>query len=90
MLLLGLFYASNKKVMTAEGLYSEALQKLKDEDSFTKVMGLNLYGRLILKHHEQREKEATQYLKTSEEMAKRMPHWYDKLQYIYLPDFDLS
>mmetsp|Transcript_47214 Transcript_47214/g.34516 ORF Transcript_47214/g.34516 Transcript_47214/m.34516 type:complete len:208 (-) Transcript_47214:63-686(-) len=56
LLLLGLFYASNKQVLTAEGLYNQALDKLKGEPpSYTKAMGLNLYGRLILKHHERRE-----------------------------------
>ena len=36
--------------MMAEGLYSEALEKLKGQVSYTKVMGMNLYGRLIMKN----------------------------------------
>jgi hypothetical protein len=50
----------------AEGLYSEALDKMKDTDNYTKAMGLNLFGRLILKNHPKRENEATKLLKASE------------------------
>jgi hypothetical protein len=35
--------------MTAEGLYREALEKLGHDNSYTKVMGYNFYGRLLLK-----------------------------------------
>ena len=35
--------------MTAEGLYREALEKLAKTDSYTKVMGYNMYGRMLLK-----------------------------------------
>jgi hypothetical protein len=50
LILLGLFYASNGKNMMAEGLYGQALEKMKDQVSYTRVMGMNLYGRLIMKN----------------------------------------
>lgn len=36
--------------MIAEGLYGQALEKLQSDISYTKVMGMNLYGRMLLKH----------------------------------------
>ena len=51
--------------MTAEGLYNEALEKIGNENSYTRVMGLNLLGRLLLKNPK-REAEATKLLKNSE------------------------
>mmetsp|Transcript_28863 Transcript_28863/g.27758 ORF Transcript_28863/g.27758 Transcript_28863/m.27758 type:complete len:100 (+) Transcript_28863:1065-1364(+) len=90
LLILGLFYATNNKAMTAEGLYRQALDKMREETSYNKAMGLNLYGRLILKHHEKREQEATKFLKASEEMMRQLPYWYDKMSYIFLPEFDLD
>lgn len=65
LILLGLFYASNGKNMTAEGLYGQALEKMKDQTTYTKVMGMNLYGRLLMKNR-MREQEATKILKASE------------------------
>jgi hypothetical protein len=63
LILLGLFYASNGKNMMAEGLYGQALEKLRTAGpSYTKVMGMNLYGRVLMKNR-MREKEAAQYLK---------------------------
>ena len=51
--------------MTAEGLYGQALEKMKDQNSYTKVMGMNLYGRLLMKNR-MRELEAAKILKASE------------------------
>jgi len=39
---------------------------------------------------EKRKGQATELLKESEEMAKRLPHWWDKLEGIYVPQFDLD
>ena len=75
-------------MMTAEGLYREALEKL-DDDSYTKSMGYNFYGRLLLKQPK-RETEATKLLKISEDLASKLPYWYDKIEHLYLPDFDLD
>jgi hypothetical protein len=54
--------------MMAEGLYSQALDKLKNQNSYTKVMGMNLLGRLLLKNR-MREQEATKILKLSEKLG---------------------
>lgn len=52
--------------MMAEGLYNQALEKMKnDNTTYTKVMGMNLLGRLLLKD-KMREHEATRLLKSSE------------------------
>ena len=89
LILLGLFYASNGKNMTAEGLYGQALEKMKDQVSYTKVMGMNLYGRLIMKNR-MREQEAAKILKASEKLGAQLPFWYDKIEHLYIPDFDLD
>jgi len=57
--------------------------------SYTKVMGMNFYGRMLLKNP-MRESEATKLLKASENLASQLPYWYDKIEQIYLPDFDLE
>lgn len=90
MILLGLFYASNGKNMMAEGLYSQALEKLDNQPpSYTKVMGMNLYGRLIMKNR-MREQEAARLLKASEQLGAQLPFWYDKIEHLYIPEFDLD
>jgi len=73
----------------AETLYAESLEKMKNTISFTKVMAMNLFGRLLLKN-KKREQEGVQMLKLSEDIAKRLPFWYDKIDYIYIPEFDLE
>lgn len=52
-------------------------------------MGMNFYGRMLLKNP-MRESEATKLLKASENLASQLPYWYDKIEQIYLPDFDLE
>ena len=90
LILLGLFYASNGKNMMAEGLYGQALEKMEDQQpSYTKVMGMNLYGRLIMKNR-MREQEAARILKASEQLGQALPFWYDKIEHLYLPEFDLD
>jgi hypothetical protein len=75
--------------MMAEGLYSDALARMMDSNTYTKVMGLNLMGRLLMKNPK-RESEATKLLKQSEELAAKLPFWYDKIDYIYIPEFELD
>lgn len=75
--------------MMAEGLYGQALEKMKDQNSYTKVMGMNLYGRLLMKNR-MREQEATKWLKASEQLGAQLPFWYDKIEHLYLPEFDLD
>lgn len=92
--MLGLFYASREKRMMAEGLYREVLDKL-DHDtsnqavSYNLVMALNFYGRMLL-FNPKRKREAQEYLTQAEEIAKMMPYWYDKLDSIYMPEFELD
>ena len=63
---------------------------MKNEINYTKVMGMNCLGRLILRHHPKRENEALSLLKLSEDVAAQLPYWYDSLEYIYVPEFDLD
>ncbi len=48
LVLLGLFYASKNKKMAAEGLYSEALSKMKGQENYTKAIAMNLFGRVLM------------------------------------------
>ena len=92
--MLALFYATRDKKMIAEGLYRQVLDKLEYDSSSTSinynlVMALNFYGRMLLTNPK-REQEAKEYLKQSETLAKHLPRWYDKMDNIYMPDFDLE
>jgi hypothetical protein len=53
------------------------------------MMALNFYGRLLLQNP-QRQSEAHNYLKQSELLAQQIPYWYDKIDNIYMPGFDLD
>lgn len=92
--MLALFYASRDKKMMAEGLYRQVLDKLEYEKdtaalNYNLVMALNFYGRMLLSNPN-RAKEANDYLKQSEEIAAKMPFWYDKMDNISMPEFDLD
>ncbi len=52
-------------------------------------MGMNLYGRLLLKNKD-RQAEAVRLLKLSEDIGGKLPYWYDKIEALYIPDFDLD
>jgi hypothetical protein len=52
-------------------------------------MGYNFLGRLLMKQPK-REGEAAKYLKMSEQLAALMPFWYDKIEHLYIPEFDLD
>ena len=52
-------------------------------------MALNFYGRMLMANPK-RAREAQDYIKQSEQIAQDMPFWYDKLDNIYLPKFDLD
>ena len=94
LIMLALFYATRDKKMMAEGLYRQVLDKL-DHDkktaklSYNLVMALNFYGRMLM-GNPKRHSEAQEYIKQSEQIAKEMPFWYDKLDNIYMPKFDLD
>ena len=80
--------------MMAEGLYRQVLDKL-DHDkktaslNYNLVMALNFYGRMLM-GNPKRQSEAQGYIQQSEQIAKEMPYWYDKLDNIYIPKFDLD
>ena len=57
--------------------------------NYNLVMALNFYGRMLLQNPK-RESEAKEYLKQSETLAESMPRWYDKMDNIYMPKFDLD
>lgn len=94
LIMLALFYASRDKRMMAEGLYRQVLEKLNYEKhnsvtSYNLVMALNFYGRMLLSI-DRRQAEAQTYLKQSEQIAKDLPYWYDRLDNLYMPKFDLD
>ena len=57
--------------------------------NYNLMMALNFYGRLLLQNP-QRQSEAHNYLKQSELLAQQIPYWYDKIDNIYMPGFDLD
>lgn len=85
LVLLGLFYAANQQIGTAEKLYKASLQKMDKDVSYTKAMAMNMYGRMLIKHPKL-EQQGTYYLKQSEELMKILPHWYDKIESTFLFD----
>ena len=92
--MLALFYATRDKKMMAEGLYRQVLDKLNyDREnsvlSYNLVMALNFYGRMLMANPK-RQREAQDYIKQSEQIAQDMPYWYDKMDNIYIPKFDLD
>jgi len=94
LIMLALFYATRDKRMIAEGLYRQVLDRLEYDTSsasinYNLVMALNFYGRMLLANPK-RESEAKEYLKQSETLGRSLPHWYDKLDNIYMPGFDLD
>jgi hypothetical protein len=91
LLLLGLFYATKNKKMAAEGLYSEALNKMKDDTNMTKALGLNLMGRVLMSSTDARRKDqAVKLLKESEDMTSKLPFWWDKLEHMMLPRLEME
>ena len=94
LIMLALFYSSRDKHMMAEGLYRQVLDKLEHDKStqavsYNLVMALNFYGKLLVQKGN-RISEAQQYLQQSEQLAQQLPFWYDKIDSIYMPDFDLD
>ena len=92
--MLALFYATRDKRMMAEGLYRQVLDKLGHDKkdavlNYNLVMALNFYGRMLLTFNS-RQKEAQDYITQSEKIAAAMPFWYDKMDNLYLPSFDLD
>lgn len=52
-------------------------------------MALNYYGKIMMANPARRD-SAKQYLKQSEELAKRIPYWYDRIDSIHMPNFFLD
>ena len=57
--------------------------------NYNLVMALNFYGRMLMSFPK-RQREAQDYIKQSEQIAADMPHWYDKLDNIYIAKYDLD
>lgn len=53
-------------------------------------MALNFYGRMLLESNELRKSEAEQYIRHSEEISNLLPPWFDKLDNMYVPPFELD
>ena len=65
-------------------------QKSTQRNSYTLVMALNFYGRMLLESNELRKSEAEQYIRHSEEISDLLPPWFDKLDNMYVPPFELD
>ena len=87
LLLLALFYSANQKITTAETIYKSVLTKMKKDDWYQKALGLNMYGRMLLKHPKRKE-QGMVYIQQSEEIMSILPHWYDKIDNIFLLNED--
>ncbi|CAI2368987.1 unnamed protein product [Moneuplotes crassus] len=79
---LAVFYSSNQQVSVAEKIFREALTKMEKDFSYTKAMGLNMYGRMLLKHPK-RKVQAYTLLKQSERLMSILPYWYDNFENIF-------
>lgn len=93
--MMGLFYSTQRKNMMAEGLYRQVLDKLEHDKqtmqpSYNLVMALNFYARMLMQTNEKRVPEAKEYLAQAEKLSEIMPHWYDKIDNVFLGEFDLD
>jgi hypothetical protein len=85
MIFMALFYSANAQYKTAENLYRGSLKKMKNDVSYSKAMGYNMYGRMLLKVPERKD-HGIIYLERSEKMMTVLPHWHDKIDNVFLYD----
>jgi hypothetical protein len=60
------------------------------QPSYNLIMALNFYARMLMQTNVKRESEAKDYLKQAEKLSEILPHWYDKIDNIFLGEFDLN
>lgn len=82
---LAVFYSSTGQVQIAEKLFTEVLNKMDQEFSYTKAMGMNMYGRMLTKDPN-RKQQAMSILEQSEGLTSILPHWYNNLENIFTLD----
>ena len=69
LILLAIFYSANEEYKMADNLFQSALSSMKSDLSHSKILGLNMYGRMLIKNQETKQK-GFELVKISEDMAK--------------------
>jgi hypothetical protein len=85
---MALFYSATGQFNTADKIFKDVFKKMQNDVSYTKAMGFNMYGRMLLKHPKL-NKKGLEYLQKSEKMLSVLPYWYDKIDSIYMYNFVL-
>lgn len=91
LVLLGLFYSTMNKTKQAEGIFKQAIVKMKRKNQidYKLMMAYNLLGRMLMRTPG-REMDGVEYVKESEGLREAIPYWWDTLEVLYLRDFFLS
>jgi tetratricopeptide (TPR) repeat protein len=83
LVLMALFYSADGQESIANDLFQQSLKKMKNQSTYTRAMGLNMYGRLLYKNPKLKER-GTAYLQKSEQLMTDLPHWYDTIESAFL------
>ena len=75
--------------MMAEGIYRQAIEDSRNEKTFNRVYRLKLFANLLMKNR-MRESEAKIFLNDAEQLEHQLKPWHEKIDLIYIPDFDLQ
>lgn len=93
--MLGLFCGINGKNMMSEGLYRRVLEnhdygKPSLRKSNTLGMALSFYSNMLAETNPNRKTEADEYRENSAAIQKSFPPWFDKMDSVYMPEFELD
>jgi len=88
LIFLGMVYAQNGQITSAEGIYRTCLGNLEKDNGFNKVFALQMYGSM-LKNVEKRELEGLEYLNKAEQLQKKLPVWAERAVNLHVPDVEL-
>lgn len=83
LVLMALFYSANGQEATANDLFKQSLKKMKNQSTYTRAMGLNMYGRMLYKNPKYTDRGIS-YLQKSEQLMTDLPHWYDIIESTFL------
>lgn len=83
LVLMALFYSANGQETTANDLFKQSLKKMKNQSTYTRAMGLNMYGRMLYKNPKYSDRGIT-YLQKSEQLMTDLPHWYDIIESTFM------
>lgn len=87
-LLLATFYSANGDLNTAHMLFRNTLATLPSDNSYLKIFGLNMYGRLLLKSSKT-EHQGLEFVKLSEKIAQSEPS-NEKLESLFMEDTEIN